>query len=262
MRARWAVPGCIAVAIAIAAAGCYGTESTNPPGTTRPDGGGGTGPAECTSEDECLRSCDGYVEQIAARGVDMASRRSWRCDGSRCWCVVQSPDGCYLNLDPEPFDCALTDAQIVEAWQARQPPPAPPCSDVDMSVDAGTGTCIDDTPRSDCYHPRDPNEWQGMLVDICLRAQCDVSERCGLAAACLDDGMCGPCATDDQCGAGEVCVLDYCLLPENVSCRSYRECASGALCILSGITGGTPRGNEDMRAYCSSGSGATPMPME
>lgn len=104
-------------------------------------------------------------------------------------------------------------------------------------------------PGAPVYHPRDKSEWQGMLVDMSMRALCRGARSCGLAAACLD-GQCGPCASDDQCADGERCVLDHCVLAANVHCRSHRDCTGpDALCVLSGYST-DPRGNADMRAEC------------
>jgi hypothetical protein len=61
---------------------------------------------------------------------------------------------------------------------------------------------------------------------------------------------------DSQCAAGEGCVLDHCVRSERIGCRRASECAGDALCVLSGYTGGTARGNEDMSAYCLGSSGA------
>lgn len=104
-------------------------------------------------------------------------------------------------------------------------------------------------PDAMVYHPRDTSEWQGMRVNMSMRAFCRGAKSCGLAAACLD-GQCGPCTSDGQCGDGERCVLDHCVLASNVHCRSHRDCsADGALCVLSGYSS-DPRGNADMRADC------------
>ena len=104
-------------------------------------------------------------------------------------------------------------------------------------------------PVVSVYHPRNKSEWQGMLVDMSNRALCKGARSCGLAAACLD-GQCGPCETDGQCGDGERCVLDHCVLAPNVHCRSHTDCSSaGARCELSGYSS-DPRGNADLRADC------------
>lgn len=108
------------------------------------------------------------------------------------------------------------------------------------------------------YHPRDADEWQGMLVDMSMRQLCDESSRCGLGLSCLADGKCGPCERDADCAAGEACVLDYCLPASNVECSAREDCAhvsDDAYCVLSGLTGGEPRGNSDMRSYCLASSG-------
>lgn len=108
------------------------------------------------------------------------------------------------------------------------------------------------------FHPRDPSEWQGMLVDMSQPQICERSMECGLALACGEDGHCGPCRSDDDCGVGEGCALDHCLPRKNLACRTRGDCGAlgpEAVCMLSGITGGEPRGNTDMRAFCNSGVG-------
>lgn len=111
---------------------------------------------------------------------------------------------------------------------------------------------------TETYHPRDAEEWQGMLVDMSMRQLCDESARCGLGLSCLDDGRCGPCARDSDCAGGEACALDHCLPASQVGCTARSDCAhegEGAYCVLSGLTGGEPRGNSKMRSYCLVGSG-------
>lgn len=98
------------------------------------------------------------------------------------------------------------------------------------------------------YAPRDPGEWQGMLVNITLQASCDVSSRCGLAMACRS-GRCGPCGTDHECASGEACVLQHCLKAENVGCRSRSDCYDGALCLLNGYSPDA-RGNARTKSFC------------
>ena len=95
---------------------------------------------------------------------------------------------------------------------------------------------------------RPQDEWQGMPVDLSTQAECEGATSCGLAMACLGP-RCGPCARDSQCGDGEACVLQHCVRASLVACRSKRDCNQG-YCILSGYSDG-PRGNEDMRAFCS-----------
>ena len=105
------------------------------------------------------------------------------------------------------------------------------------------------------YHPRASGEWQGMLVNMTLRAACDASWRCGLAMACKADGRCGPCERDTECADGEVCVLDHCLRRELASCHTTRDCTErGTPCILTGYSVGA-RGNSEMRSLCQSSSG-------
>ena len=104
------------------------------------------------------------------------------------------------------------------------------------------------------YHPRDPNEWQGMLVNTTLQPECARSEQCGLAMACIE-GRCGACRNDAQCDGGEVCVIDHCVPATQVTCRSRRDCAgSESFCILSGYSS-DPRGNDEMTAFCQEASG-------
>lgn len=117
------------------------------------------------------------------------------------------------------------------------------------AVDTEAGAAHDAVPAGPVYHPRDEHEWQGMLVDLSMRAVCEGAGSCGLAAACID-GQCGPCDADAQCGEGEVCVLDHCVLSRNVRCRSRHDCSGDdARCVLSGYSS-DPRGNGDMRAEC------------
>lgn len=106
------------------------------------------------------------------------------------------------------------------------------------------------------YHPRAPKEWQGMLVNTSLQAECGTASHCGLAMACLS-GRCGPCMLDGDCAAGERCVLDHCVKAGNVACRSRADCGGEALCVLTGYSP-DPRGNEEMRANCLSTTGGVP----
>lgn len=104
------------------------------------------------------------------------------------------------------------------------------------------------------YRPRDPREWQGMLVDVSYQVVC--KDFCGLALACVA-GVCGACTSDTDCGRRESCVLDHCLDTSRVSCRSYRDCGSGSVCMLSGLSP-DPRGNAELRSFCSSEGAASP----
>jgi hypothetical protein len=99
-------------------------------------------------------------------------------------------------------------------------------------------------------HPRDPGEWQGMLVDLSRRPPCGQSARCGMALACREDGLCGPCRTDGDCAVGEGCVLDHCVPSAQVGCRRRADCAGeDAVCLLTGYSA-DPRGNAGMRSEC------------
>lgn len=105
---------------------------------------------------------------------------------------------------------------------------------------------------------RSPDEWQGMLVSTVDRQYCEASSYCGFALACLEDRTCGACTADAQCADGEACVLDHCVRAANVGCRSRKDCASegeDARCLLSGLTGGEPRGNSEMTSFCQRSSG-------
>jgi hypothetical protein len=97
-----------------------------------------------------------------------------------------------------------------------------------------------------------------MRVEVSNEVLCQGEASCGLALACID-GRCGPCTADDQCAAGEACVLDHCVPAREAECRSASDCAPGELCVLSGYSAG-PRGNEQMRAYCLSSSGGSEAP--
>jgi hypothetical protein len=103
------------------------------------------------------------------------------------------------------------------------------------------------------YKPRDPSEWQGMLVDTGLQAPCAAPDGCGLAMAC-HQGRCGPCTSDAECAAGESCSLDHCVRSDLAGCRARRDCAAGEFCVLSGYSA-DPRGNGEMRASCLAAAG-------
>ncbi|MFO7564446.1 MAG: hypothetical protein R6X02_17500 [Enhygromyxa sp.] len=99
------------------------------------------------------------------------------------------------------------------------------------------------------YAPRDPSEWQGMLVNLALQQTgCESSAACGLAMACVDQ-RCGPCSGDEDCASEEACVLQHCVPTRQVECRRASDCEGEALCVLSGYTA-APRGNEGMRSFC------------
>jgi len=135
-----------------------------------------------------------------------------------------------------------------QAVLAAAPRPAPP-----SLAPAGASD-----EAADMLHPRPAHEWQGMRVDLSQRQYCEASSYCGLALACLEDRRCGACERDDQCAAGEVCALDHCVVAAKAECRTRTDCAGAgadALCVLSGLSGGEPRGNSAMRSYCRSSSG-------
>jgi hypothetical protein len=107
------------------------------------------------------------------------------------------------------------------------------------------------------FHPRDPQEWQGMRVDVTESMDCELSARCGLALACVN-GKCGPCTRDAECAPAEVCVLDHCVQRDRAACESRRDCPRGQPCVISEYSPG-PRGNEDMRTACLTESGPSPV---
>lgn len=208
----------------------------------------GQGFKGCTPQEPA--TCEGVCAELArlaqvdaARTFDVQLRTA-KCTGGRCQVVYRVDDACLTNLDGAAHSCSLSDTDILAAAAAVR----------DRNQMQPSNQQTVPAPR---YHPRSPDEWQGMLVDLNARPPCDVSERCGMALACIDE-RCSPCSHDSHCGEGEVCVLDHCAKAALVSCRSRRNCPSADLCILSGYTGGTPRGNEDMRAYCA-GSGGSAM---
>lgn len=104
--------------------------------------------------------------------------------------------------------------------------------------------------------PRDPVEWQGMLVDRSVQPGCGESSRCGLARACVDS-RCVACRSDGECASGEVCVLDHCVLQDRAACRTRRDCGGDSLCVLSGYSPDV-RGNATMTARCLDPAGGVP----
>ena len=99
------------------------------------------------------------------------------------------------------------------------------------------------------FAPRDPEEWQGMRPDLSVNPPCETSADCPLARACLQ-GACGPCQKDGDCSPDEACVLSNCVRSERVGCRSYKDCGSRELCVLTGYSD-DPRGNGDTVAKCN-----------
>jgi hypothetical protein len=98
------------------------------------------------------------------------------------------------------------------------------------------------------YKERPAGEWDGMLVDMTVQPECVDEMPCGLARACVN-GKCAPCETDSDCRQGEGCVLDHCLISKMIQCRSSKQCATNATCILSGYSGDV-RGNGEMISKC------------
>lgn len=113
-------------------------------------------------------------------------------------------------------------------------------------------------PKAPVYYERDPKEWQGMRVEREGQPPCSAADGCGLALACIE-GRCAACRRDAECAKGEVCALDHCVRSERAECRSRSDCnESGAVCALSGYSGGDSRGNSEMRAYCLVPRGVAP----
>jgi hypothetical protein len=139
--------------------------------------------------------------------------------------------GLYLSLPAASAPAAgprATAASGGSAAAAPALPPAVPSVVPDMPADPDSIL-----PR---FAPRDPAEWQGMLVDVSRPALCGGAAACGLGLACIDH-QCLPCSADDQCLGGEACVLDHCLPAAQVACRSHRDCPGAHdLCVLSGYS--------------------------
>jgi hypothetical protein len=103
------------------------------------------------------------------------------------------------------------------------------------------------------YFPRDPEEWQGRLVETNFSSPCARASDCARARACRD-GSCGPCLSDEDCSEGESCVLDQCLIAAQSQCRTRRDCSAGEKCMIyrSGSNAFTdPRGNQFLIAECT-----------
>lgn len=133
------------------------------------------------------------------------------------------------QVEPVPFESQAVGVGLVEAVEARRDVRAPEGQERHL-------------------HPRDPDEWQGMLVDTDAKPPCESITGCGLGRACKD-GVCVACERDTDCGPTETCVLDHCVLKDLATCRSRSDCARGSMCLLSGYTA-KPRGNEEMRSFC------------
>lgn len=110
------------------------------------------------------------------------------------------------------------------------------------------------------YHPRPAKEWQGMAVDLSSMPYCESVRDCPMALACdTEHERCGACGSDADCVAGEVCVLDRCVLRDRAACRVAADCPSEQLCVLSDLGRGG-RGNDELRASCQSMNSGTPQP--
>lgn len=101
------------------------------------------------------------------------------------------------------------------------------------------------------FHPRPANEWQGARVPNTPSdmPSCETSELCGLALACRD-GLCGACLTDPDCAEGERCILDHCLLAENVECSTRNDCAENEVCLFRDDDSPGPRHNSSLMSVC------------
>lgn len=204
-------------------------------------------------EDSCDALCealDASLQADAQRVID-ARIEAARCYPGACHAVLRIDDACYVDQALAPHDCARDPNEVLEARfgaDGMPEPPVPSCEELDGN--SGGGTCVEEAPGEDCYHPRDPAEWQGALVDVCLQIEC--VDFCGLRLACVD-GVCGACERDDQCLTGEVCVLDQCILDEQAECRSQADCDPGVVCLFvdEDDTPAEPRGNLGTWAICN-----------
>lgn len=105
------------------------------------------------------------------------------------------------------------------------------------------------------FHPRASEEWQGMPIDLSVRAPCEPAVGCQLSLACREDGFCGPCRTSADCMGSEVCAVDHCLLRASADCSRRSDCPEGEMCIL--VRWGSDafsdvRGNKFLRSSCTS----------
>jgi hypothetical protein len=104
------------------------------------------------------------------------------------------------------------------------------------------------------FYPRREGEWQGMPVDMAVRAPCEPQLGCQLALACREDGFCGPCRTSSDCMGGEVCVLDHCIARASAECQSREDCPGGELCVLrrwGSDAFADTRGNKFLSSSCT-----------
>jgi len=214
----------------------------------------GRGPEQCAVPASAFEGCDPEVATSCeaaceAAEASMAADRAVTFDVEVRYaaCLEDARfigEGCRAVVRVD-GDCWVT------GWGHLSVAPGEPQASIVGPVDCSQGDesiLATAYPFDECV-ARPDGEWGGMQVCPPYQAYCDIPEQCGVAMACIDGG-CGPCTADDQCAATEGCVLDHCVLTPNISCRTYLDCDAGELCVLSGYTGGMPRGNEDMLAYC------------
>ena len=159
---------------------------------------------------------------------------------------VDSTDKRSVELAPEPSPTPSQRLPEADRLSVAETPV------VDNEPDSAARNPLQDMP-DEVWHPRDKDEWQGMLVNTAVEQYCEASNYCGLALACNEQNVCGACSRDSDCASGEACVLDHCVVQEKVACRTRHDCThlgEDALCLLSGLTGGDTRGNADMTSYC------------
>jgi hypothetical protein len=212
-------------------------------------------------QDTCAAQCQAFEARFAAdarASFDVEVRFSSCADDGFCRSVLRIEDRCYADhayAVGRAYACSLSDKEILARdKEAQKADPVPSCSDSNQDG----GVCSEDSPapsEDDCV-TRPDAEWQGLRV-CPPYPPCEESAYCGLALACIS-GECRACTSDEQCAPGEGCVLDHCLLQEQIMCRGRNDCKTGELCALSGYTGGSARSNEDMRSYCLSLDGGTP----
>jgi hypothetical protein len=153
------------------------------------------------------------------------------------WLVAVAGGGLFVgfgDLDRSPVSAPSRKPES-EARRTRtdnvDPVPVP-------SARPGVDPLVPSPADEDEYESRPAGEWQGLRVSRRLRQVCTRSEDCSDSLACMEDGVCGPCRGDDDCLAGEACVLDHCVADSNPACRRAADCESTATCRL---VAGPPR---------------------
>jgi hypothetical protein len=147
------------------------------------------------------------------------------------------------------------DASLPRSALAAPPQPSGPRAFVGVETSGAPPDFLGNENVPTKWEPREPGEWDGMPVNADAQQICDVSASCGLARSCKA-GKCTSCVADADCVAGEGCVLQHCVKAELIGCRSFRDCPTKALCVLSGYSS-LPRGNEGMKSYCNSSEGGS-----